>query len=184
MWRNSTTSYGLIARVLHWTIAALVLGLVPLGWYITTLDYYEPAYHTLPNLHRGLGSVALLLAVVRIAWAIVDRAPPLVATLKAWERVGARVGHGLLYLAPLVIPVTGYLTTTAKGEPANLFGTVQVPGVLSGGEVYQQIVAGLHEALAWGTLAVIAVHVAAACKHQLLDRDGTLDRMVGRLPRS
>jgi len=183
MWRNSTSAYGLLARALHWTIALLILGLIPLGWYITTLDYYDPAYRTLPNLHRGLGVLVLLLAVTRIGWAIANRAPPLAVSLKPWERLGALLGHRLLYLATLAIPLTGYLTTTSKGNPANLFGWFSLPALVSGGELYQETVAALHELAAWGTLALVIVHAAAALKHQFLDHDGTLARMTGRLPR-
>lgn len=183
MWRNSASAYGLLARLLHWTIALLILGLIPLGWYITKLDYYDPGYRTWPDLHRGLGVVVGGLALARIAWAIADRAPPLAPTLKAWEKLGAHLGHGLLYLATLAIPVSGYLVSTAKGDPARLFGWIELPALVSGGEQWQEFAAGLHETLAWGTLAVIAIHAAAALKHQFIDRDGTLARMTGRLPR-
>lgn len=183
MWRNSASAYGLTARLLHWTIAVLIFGLLPLGWYITTLDYYDPGYRLWPGLHRGFGVVVGLLAVARIAWAILDRAPPLAPTLKPWERLGARAGHGLLYLATLLIPISGYLVSTSKGDPAELFGLLALPALWSGGEQWQEFVAGLHETLAWGTLAVVVVHAAAAIKHQFLDRDGTLARMTGRLPR-
>lgn len=183
MLTNSPDRYGTVARALHWTIALLILALIPLGWYISGLDYYDPAYRWAPSLHRSTGLLVLVLALVRIAWALLDRAPPLAASLKPWERLGAKFGHRVLYLMTVLIPVSGYLVSTADGHPVQVFGLFELPALLAVDEAVAEVFDSAHVLFAWGTLAVVVVHAAAALKHQLIDRDGTLSRMAGRAPR-
>ncbi len=182
MWRNSTDNYGLAARLLHWTIALAMAALFALGWYITTLDYYDPGYKWTADLHRSCGVLVFVLALARIAWALADRKPALAATLKPWERVGARAGHGLLYLMTLAIPFSGYLLSTADGHAVGVFGLFEIPALLPSSKALQEATKLIHYLLAFGTAWLVLVHALAALKHQFVDRDGTLGRMLGRLP--
>lgn len=179
MWRNSSSHYGYPAQALHWAVGLLILGLVGMGWWMVDLGFYDPWYHRAPELHKALGLLALLLAVVRIGWAAVERPPALVASLRLWERRAATAAHHLLYLATLAIPVSGYLISTARGEGIDLYGWWEVPALLPAAKGREEWAGALHAYLAYGTLALVAVHAAAALKHQFIDRNGTLRRMLG-----
>ncbi|GAB4350947.1 MAG: cytochrome b [Gammaproteobacteria bacterium] len=180
MLRNSNHHYGYIAQLLHWTVALLIIGLIPMGWWMVGLDYYHGWYHRAPQLHKVLGMVALLLAAVRIGWAIIDRPPPLVASLHPWERIAASGAHHLLYLATLAIPVTGYLISTSRGEGIDFYGWFEVPALLPEEKGREEWAGALHAYLAYGTAALVCAHAFAALKHQFIDRNGTLRRMLGR----
>lgn len=180
MWKNTVADYGLIAQLLHWTVAVLILGLIGLGWWMVDLGYYDPWYYRAPALHKALGMLALLLALVRIGWAIGDRPPHLVASLAAWERLGATAAHHALYLLTIAIPVTGYLISTARGEGIDLFGWFEIPALLPAATGREEWAGRLHAWLAYATLALVVLHALAAIKHQFIDKNGTLRRMAGR----
>lgn len=179
MWRNSSTHYGYLAQLLHWLLGLLILGLIGMGWWMVGLGFYDPWYHRAPELHKTLGMLALVLAVLRIGWAISERPPGLVESLHAWEKLAATAAHHLLYLVTLAIPVTGYLISTARGEGIDLYGWWEVPALLPAEKGREEWAGVLHAYLAYGTLALVGLHASAALKHQFIDRNGTLRRMLG-----
>lgn len=73
--RNTEDSYGIVAKLLHWIMAALIIGLIWLGWYMMGLTYYDPFYHDSLMWHRSLGIVVLALIAIRLVWMLVDRRP-------------------------------------------------------------------------------------------------------------
>ncbi|MEJ2457293.1 MAG: 50S ribosomal protein L33 [Novosphingobium sp.] len=135
--------------------------------------------------HKAVGLTILALTVVRIVWRLVHKAPPLSAALAAWEVALARVTHGLFYVLMLVIPLTGWGMASGWGKPISWFGLFSVPPLPVGdSQVVGDIFHESHEVLAIVMLALIALHVAGALKHQVLDRDDTMARMVPFLRRS
>ena len=178
MWRNTGNRYGLAARLLHWSVAVLILGLVWLGWYMVDLTYYDAWYNDSLAWHKALGMVALVLGVVKIAWTVHSRPPAYVESLKRWERAAATAVHHVFYAMMVLIPLTGYLVSTSEGEGIDLWGWFTVPAVVVAGEGMRDLAIEAHYWCAYGTLAIAAGHAAAALKHQFLDRDGTLRRML------
>ncbi|MBF0182216.1 MAG: cytochrome b [Magnetococcales bacterium] len=181
MWKNTSTRYGLIARTLHWSMAPLLFGLILLGLWMTGLEYHNPWYHRAPAIHEGFGVIAFALFVVRLIRRRIDPPPPLGA-MPEWERVAARWTHGLLYLLMGATPVTGYLITTAKGRPVEVFGWFSIPAPFAGKSGLEDLAGQIH--LVFGiTLGALALaHMAAALKHHFFHRDDVLRRMAGALP--
>ncbi len=179
MLRNSATRYGTVARLLHWSIALLLAVVFGLGWWTTELSYYDPLYRTVPHLHRSLGILVTLLIVVRIGWALWDRKPEMSQSMPRWQRLAARGGHWALYILMVLVPVTGYLMSTADGRPVDVFGLFQVPAILPPASGRESIAGAWHYYLAFGGAWLVLLHIAAALKHQFVDRDGTLRKMIG-----
>lgn len=179
MWRNGPDRYGRIARLLHWSLALLLTALFALGWWATELDYYDPWYRTVPDLHRSLGVLALALALIRVGWALFDRRPAPLAVSSRWQHRAAVAAHLLLYLAMLAIPATGYLLSTADGRPVQVFGLFEVPALLPAASGREEWAGELHYLLAFGAAYLVLLHLAAALKHHFIDRDGTLRKMIG-----
>jgi cytochrome b561 len=176
--RNSTSGYGLVAILLHWGMAALVIGLFLLGLYMTGLDYYHPWYRSAPDLHRGLGVVTALLLIVRVAWRSADVRPgPEPGTPRHLARAAEWV-HRTLYLLVLLIVVSGYLISTADGRGIDVFGVFELPALVSGIDNMEDVAGEIHFALAVGLMGLVALHAAAALKHHFLDGNGTLKRML------
>ncbi len=173
---NSARGYGLVAILLHWVMAVLLLVLFALGLYMVELDYTHPWYRTAPHIHRGLGVLAFLLLAVRWGWRLANPLP--VPAGRPWERRAALWVHRLFYLLVAVVAASGWLISTADGRPVSVFGWFEVPAVFYGHENQEDTAGWIHRWLAWGLMALAGLHTAAALKHHLVDRDATLRRML------
>ena len=178
MWRNTEERYGLVTKGLHWAVAVLIIGLIWLGWYMVDLTYYDRWYNASLSAHKALGMLVLALGTMKLVWTVVDRSPAYAATIKPWERKAATAMHHTLLLMMLVIPVTGYLISTSEGDPVSFFGWFDIPAVVVAGERLRDVAIEAHFYLAYLTCALVVIHLLAALKHQFVDRDGTLTRML------
>ncbi|WP_264372156.1 cytochrome b [Alkalilimnicola sp. S0819] len=169
-----------MARLLHWSIALLLVVLFALGWWTTEMDYYDPLYRVVPNLHRSLGILALLLILVRLGWALYDTRPAAVASMPRWQALAARFTHWLLYAAMLGLPVSGYLLSTADGRGVEVFGLFEIPALLPAASGREEIAGTIHYLLGFGGAWLVLLHAAAALKHHFIDRDDTLLKMIGK----
>ena len=176
--KTAGSRYDLATRLLHWSVAALILGLVWLGWYMVDLTYYNRWYYSSLAWHKALGMVALALGVLKIGWVLRSRPPPYAATLRPWERAAATAVHHLFYAMMLLIPLTGYVVSTSEGEGVDLWGLVTVPAVVTAGEDVRDLAIEAHYWCGYGVAVLALLHAGAALKHQLVDRDGTLRRML------
>lgn len=186
------TRYSSLAMILHWLIAVLILGNLVLG--LRMGGAHGLAQFQMFQLHKSLGISVLLLSLVRIAWRLANPPPPLSAALRPWERVLARITHGAFYLAMIALPLTGWLIVSASkfNLPTLLFGTVPWPHIapvhaasIAERARIEGVAGSTHEVLAWMMIALIVLHVAGALKHQFVDRDGIVGRMLpGRAPKS
>ncbi len=175
---NTTSSYGLVAILLHWSVALLVITLIPLGLWMTGLDYYHPWYRQGPDLHRGLGVLVAGLLIGRLLWRAVNIQPDHVATARPWERRLARLTHWLMYLIISLLVVSGYMISTADGRPVSVFGWFEVPAVGAGFDNQEDLAGDVHYLLGMVLIGFICLHAAAALKHQIIDGDATLRRML------
>ena len=176
--RNTTERYGLITKLLHWSIAILIIGLSGLGLYMVELTYYDRYYNLSLDSHKALGVLVLELAIVKILWSSFNPSPNAAATLKTWEKAAAKVMHLVLYTMMVLIPVSGYAISTSQGKAVSFFGWYEVPAWLPPIDNLNQIASEIHYWLAHITIALAGLHIAAALKHQFIDADGTLKKML------
>lgn len=176
---DSALSYSRGAIILHWLIALLILGNFIGAW--TAEDLPRDAKLVVMGYHKATGIVILLLTLVRIGWRVVYRPPVLLQTLKTWEAALARVAHALFYALMLAVPLAGLGLHSAfsQGKPVSLFGLLDFPALPVG---FDKPTIGLfhelHEVTATAMLVLLGLHVAAALKHQFIDRDSTMARML------
>lgn len=175
-WRNRANGFGLAAILLHWAMAPALVGMFALGLWMRTLDYYDAWYVQAPHLHRSFGLLLLALALLRLGWRLLDPPPPPLG--KAWEQWAARSVHRTHYLFMLLLPLTGYLISTADGRAIALFDWFEVPALLAAEKGREEVAGLAHKLLAWGFMLLLAAHAGAALKHHLIDRDDTLRRML------
>jgi len=170
---TSASRYSGGAILLHWLIAALLLANVVIAFTM------EDARELMP-LHKSLGITVLVLTLVRIGWRLTHAAPPLPAALAAWERIAARVTHGAFYLLLLVMPLLGWASASSgKWGTGALFGIIPWFDLPIGkSHDLHEAMGEAHELAAYLTIALIVLHVAGALKHQLIDRNGMLARML------
>jgi cytochrome b561/polyisoprenoid-binding protein YceI len=176
--RRRSGHYSTVAIVLHWLIAAAIVTQLVLAWRMGGPK--TPESFALIQLHKSVGITILALSLVRLGWRLANPPPPLPATLARWERILAQVTHVGLYVAMIGMPLTGWLAVSASRVevPTLLYGIIpwpHVPGVPHLAEpaksLARNIGGGGHEALAILLLALLALHIAGALKHQLLSRD-------------
>ncbi|MFY9209579.1 MAG: cytochrome b/b6 domain-containing protein [Aestuariivita sp.] len=180
---NTQTHYGSVTKTFHWLTALLIFTAIPLGWYANELPYDtsdQLAQKALMfSLHKTVGIVAFGVALARILWAISQPKPGLLNADKPLEAGLAETVHWLLYGSLLLVPLTGWIHHAASAGFAPIwwpFGQ-DLPFVPKD-ETISGLFAGLHLVTKWVLIAAIALHVAGALKHHLLDRDATLRRML------
>lgn len=178
MLRNSKANFGLISKVLHWLIALGIIGLTALGWWMVGLSYYDSWYNRGLELHRAVGMTVLCLACFFIAWKFISPSPDLQAELADWEKLAARAAHGLLLVAMLVIPISGYVISTSAGAGFAFFGLFDFPAIVQTSEPTRDLAIEIHYYVAYGLIAVVVAHAGAALKHQFIDKHDTLKRML------
>lgn len=176
--RNSEFGYGAVAKLFHWLVAVLIIGLIWLGWYMVGLTYYDPWYHDSLSWHRSLGLLVLALVVLRLAWMLVDAGPRPALSLTRFDRVASKLTHWLLLLLMVVMPVSGYLISTAAGDPVPVFGLFSIPAVVPVSDDLRELATDVHFYAVYTAAALVAVHILAALKHHLIDRDDVLRRMI------
>ena len=179
-WKNSTTRFGLIAIALHWLVALTVFGLFGLGLWMTGLDYYDSWYKQGPWLHKSIGVVLFFVVIFRLYWRVLSPPPVALTSHKSWEIRMAHMAHLLLYLLLLAIMVSGYLISTADDRSIEVFGWFSIPATITSIPNQEDVAGLVHLTLASFLISLALLHAIAALKHHFIDRDRTLDRILGR----
>lgn len=171
-----TDRYTTVARWLHWIIAIMVIGNIIGG---LAHDALEDVLPVIP-MHQAAGITILLLTLVRIGWRLSHPAPPLPAEMPGWEKVAAHATHFLFYALLLLVPISGWVMSSASDKPLTWFWLFPVPkfGVTREDALFDVAHEG-HEimGLLFGALALL--HIAAALRHHFILKDGVLRRMLG-----
>ena len=175
--QSTQQRYTGVAIALHWLIAAALLSTFLLGQYMTRLDL-SPVKLKLYSYHKWIGVTIFLLVLVRLVWRILHRPPAHSSTMPAWQHKAAALTHFLLYALTLSIPISGWLMSSASGFQVFYLGHFPIPDLLAKNKESAEQLKQLHESLNWTMLALVTLHVAAAMKHHLVDRDDVLRRML------
>ncbi len=179
------TRYTAVAIVLHWMIALGIIGMIGLGWYMGDIEDRAQQY-ALIQLHKSFGISILLLSVARLVWRLMNP-PPAEPPMPVWQATAARVTHIAFYVLIIAMPLTGWIMVSASptGIPTRLFQSVpwpHLPGLpdmsADAKEAFHGPIEFIHSKLAWVAIVLLVIHVGAALKHQFLDRDNLLARML------
>lgn len=168
--------YGRVAIAFHWTVATLIVANLLLGF------LHEGLFDGWIWLHKTIGLTVLALSLARLAWRLGHRPPPLPRDVPTWQRRLAHAAHWGLYALMVTMPLSGWVFTSANAKPRpTTFGLFSVPPLpIAQDEALNAGVRDLHGLLGWTMLALIALHIAGALKHQLLDGVPILRRMMPR----
>jgi cytochrome b561 len=175
--RNTTDTYGALAKLLHWTIVVLIIAQYVIA---EAADELPDGIEKLSVLtqHKSLGMVVLILAVARIGWKLANRGTPAPVSMPAWQRKAAAASHGLLYLLILAQPLSGWVMSSAANYPVTLFGWFQFPALVAPNHDLHEGLEELHEVLFYALAIVALLHAAAAVYHHVWMKDDTLRRML------
>lgn len=180
MFRNTEKSWGLVSILFHWTMAALFFGQFWLGWYMQGIRNLADQYN-LYQWHKSFGFTILGLAALRILWSVTSRRPTLPDEMPASEKSLARGSHLVLYLALVLVPVTGWAVVSTSPLPVatRFFGLFVIPALPLGISLHaEHLWSTLHAFLAYSAIFLVCVHVLAALRHHFKNKDGVLVRMI------
>jgi cytochrome b561 len=174
--------YTATAKLLHWLMAALLFGLLALGFYMHDLPL-SPTKLQIYSWHKWAGVTAFLLVSFRLFWRLTHRPPALPESMPRLMQFAAHAGHLLLYVLMVAIPLSGWLMSSAKGFQTVYFGILPIPDLLDKNKELGDLLALVHKSLNLLFVAVLAGHIGAALKHHFIDKDDILIRMAPATPR-
>jgi cytochrome b561 len=168
-WRYSRT-----AIALHWLLAILITLTTAIGWRMMWIEH-QPGSEQFFELHKSIGLIIATLVVVRVLWRLTHRPEPRPAG-PAWEARLASATHGVLYVLMVALPITGYLGASFSKAGVQWFG-IATPRWTAPDHDTAELFFDAHAVFLWTMVALLALHVAGALKHVLVDRDGSFRRM-------
>lgn len=171
-----------VAIGLHWIIAVLLIAQI--GLVMAGDAAQGPDARLFRDTHKAVGISLLVLTVLRIVWRFMNPPPPMPEAMKRWEKTLASATHWLFYAVLLILPLSGWLASSAAGRDISWFGLFNWPLLPIGGgrEAAGQFM-DVHRIVVKGLYVLAILHIGAALKHQFVDRDGVLGRMLPFLAR-
>jgi len=172
-------TYAPTARMLHWSVAALVLMTAPIGFIMAdrgARNIWDATTNTLYSSHKLIGLIILALMIVRIVYRLTQGAPEPEPTLTPVEKGVSETVHWAMYALLLAVPIGGYLGI-AYYPALDVFG-VKIPGLVTPNENTAKFIFQMHGFAAIALLGLIAMHIGAALMHRFVKKDGVLSRML------
>jgi cytochrome b561 len=180
---NPPARYTSTAISLHWLMALALVAAFGLGLYMTGLPF-SPDKLRLYSWHKWAGVTIFLLVLLRLAWRATHRPPAPPLGMPVGQRHAAAAVHGLLYALMVVVPLSGWLMSSAKGVQTVYFGLLPLPDLLAKDKELGDLLATVHQALNFTMAGLVLAHANVAIKHHLIDRDNVLVRMLPFLKKS
>ncbi|TKB26195.1 cytochrome b [Desulfopila sp. IMCC35006] len=176
MFTNTEESFGIIARLFHWLVFLMVVGMLIVGSLLDSLP--DGAVKSLfIGLHKSTGVVLLLLVLLRLCWRLINPKPRDLGASPFENKLG-HLMHIFLYLLLIVQPITGIIMSQLAGYPVKVYGMFTVPAFFGPNPQLSKVFSETHSVVATVLAISIVIHAAAALKHHYLDRDRTLMRMI------
>jgi cytochrome b561 len=165
-----------LQRALHWLMAICILAMFFIG--VGMVSSIAPKYLPLIATHKFLGTIILILALIRLGVRWRHGAPPLPADLPAPMKLAAVLSHYILYTLMIVMPLLGWGMLSAADYPVVLFGGLHLPMILPQSAGLHTQLWNAHYYLAFVFFGIVLMHLAAALFHALIRRDGVFEAMA------
>ena len=175
--RNTTDRFGVVAKTFHWLTVLLLVGSFTLALLLMDLPL-SPRKLQLYSWHKWAGATIFLLTILRLGWRLANPVPQLPTRMPRWQQRLARLSHAALYSILLVMPLTGWVMSSALNLPLVYLGVIYVPSPFGVDQALGEAMKIVHGTLAVTLLALIVIHMAGALYHHLILRDDVLRRML------
>ncbi|HVE44853.1 MAG TPA: cytochrome b [Gammaproteobacteria bacterium] len=172
--RNTETAYGSVAKFFHWLMFILLAGMVTFGYLLA--DVPKPYQSATYNIHKLIGLTLLSLALLRLAWTLINTKPRSIEGTKPWERLAERTVHWALYATILAMPLAGWIGASAAGY-APFIGSYSFGLPIKENKELADYAFTLHGKLALLLIGLVSIHVLAALYHHFIKKDNVLRRM-------
>lgn len=174
---TKTERYTPTAIFLHWVVGLGIIGTLVLGLYMVDMPF-SPGKLQFYSWHKWAGMTLLVLTIIRLAWRLSHRAPELPETMGPLSRLAAHAGHWLLYVLMLLIPLSGWLMSSAQGFPVVWFGVWQLPDLVSKNAELGELLKNTHIILNYTLIVTLIGHIGAALHHHFIKKDTVMSRML------
>lgn len=177
MLRNTQATWGWLARSMHWLVALLLIAQVILG---KVAEEYRlsPTKLDLFVWHKSIGITILALVVIRLGWRLANPTPALPGGLPPWERLAARLSHGLLYVLMLLLPLSGWVINSAANIPFKVYWLWELPDITGRDRAVKELAESVHETAVYLLVGLVLLHISAALYHHFRHRNNILRRMI------
>jgi cytochrome b561 len=169
--------YSAVAKAFHWIIAALIVTQFVLANLEDDLPIGARKLALLAR-HKSVGMTILMLAVLRLLWRLKNPPPALPSEMAPLQRALARATHVAFYVLLFVMPVTGWMMSSAKNYSVSWFGFFTWPNLIGKNTAAYNFLHATHEALSDVLFAIAVLHILAALKHHFWNKDNVLLRML------
>lgn len=169
--------FTLLQRVLHWSMAIGILAMLFIG--VGMVSTIDREYLVLADIHKPLGIVILVLAMLRLFVRRRNGAPPLPANMPEAMKLAARLSHMAFYALMVAMPLIGWAMLSAADYPAVVAG-LRLPSIVPASAQLHSLLWAAHRILAFSLFALILLHLAAALFHAWVRRDGVFETMAPR----
>lgn len=174
----SFQSYPALSKIIHWLTALIFLGLLCVGFYMVSMPFGDDKFY-LYAMHKSFGLFVLALSSVRLFTLFFVSKPGPLSSHAIWEKFLSKAAHVFLYAALIVLPLSGWVMSSAGDFPVTFFG-LAVPDITDKNADLFEASRDVHKIYAFCALGVIFLHLMGALKHHFIDRDETLKRMTYR----
>lgn len=170
--------YDKVTITLHWLVALGVFALIGLGWYMVDIPKGTPGRASFYNLHKSIGVTVAMIVLIRVIWRWNHDPPPLPAGTANWVVNAARLNHSLMYALLVLMPVAGFVASNFSKYGVTYFGLFKIGPLFAENKTLYDLFQGIHHAASVVLVIAVAVHIAAAFKHLLIDKDGVFYRIL------
>ena len=174
--KNTKTEYGSVTKFFHWSIALLFVWQYGTAIVFGTMQEGPPKWD-IQELHKTAGAVILILVILRFTWRKMTKLPDWAPTLTDWEKSLSHFVERGLYIAMFVMTLSGFWMEMFGGYKINLFGLV-LKGWVPKNETVFRVLVGVHIATGFALVALLSAHIGLVVKHQVVDKDGFVKRML------
>ena len=162
---NSSTAYGTISKTMHWLIAALIVAMLLSGFFMDDIAN-DAIKHTVNNLHKLTGITIFVLMLARLIWRLTNTRPDIFPQLPQWQKFAATTMHSVLYTLILIMPLTGWIMSTAAGHFPHIGAlTLPLPFIIKS-KAISSLFFSYHQIIAWVIIGLITLHAVAALSHK------------------
>lgn len=176
MLKNTSFTYGSVAKFFHWLIVFFVILMLFLGYFMEDISD-KVLRGVVVNAHKLLGITILALMILRGLWALMNTKPALPMGTPAWQRAADYLVQGLLYFSLIAMPLVGWIGSSSAGKPPR-WGDVVLGLPILKREWLIDVSFALHNFLAVAIIVLICIHVLAALFHHFIRKDNILLRML------
>lgn len=177
MLKNTQDNYGLITKIFHWLLALAIVSLLTVGIIMSSMPS-SPEKFELYGMHKASGVMVLILVILRILWKFSNKAvqPPI--SLPNSLNIAASIGHFILYLFMLLMPISGILMSHFSGRNIPVFELFTIPAAIEQDLQISGLFHQVHVLGVWAFIAMIVIHISAALYHHFILRNNILRKML------